>query len=246
MDVFPVKENDLSELLTESAPLEDFEVPVAPEFNEAVEEDSGNGGEKFIPTERFNGLMSKFNKTNEELASERQHTRVLESRLQELEALNIDVSLSKEPNMTDVSNLQTQVEMLTKMLAQQQVANVRNEVLSEYPDIAPFVDLIEAPDPESFKNLAQTLNERVQILKIAGNEGLTPPIQEFNESTIQENPVVDSTPSPVQEVPVYGGGSGSMAPAEGSEDRISEAIKNRDFGAFMRAKTEQTSSELEL
>lgn len=231
----------MSELLTETAPLDDFEVSEAPQSFDAVESDSGEGLGKHVPAERFNGLMSKFNKTQGELDAERQYRLQLEDRLNQFEAANIDIT-PKENTVAEVTDLQTQVEALTQMLARQQVESVRRDVLTEFPDIAPFVDLIEAPDPESFRSLASTLNERVQVLKISdGATGVTP--NDIIEA-VDAAGVVSSAPE--VDIPIFGGGSGSMAPAEGSQDRISEAIKNRDFGAFMRAKTEQTSSELEL
>ena len=231
----------MSESLSEFAPDIDLAAPDAPELIEAVEDESGVGGAKQVPAERFNGLMSKFNKTNEELATERQYRLDLEARLQALEFTEYDMQV-KEPQMADVSNLQNQVELLTQMLAQQQVANVRKDVLTEFPDIAPFVDLIEAPDPESFRSLAQTLNERVQVMKTAS--GGIGDIQESLPDPVA--PVLEEQVVPQIDAPVFGGGSGAMAPAPGTEDRVAEAIKNRDFGAFMRAKTEQASSELEL
>jgi len=160
----------LSELLAETAPLEDSAV-MAPDDSGAVESDSGEGLGKHVPAERFNGLMSKFNKTQGELDAERQYRLQLEERLNQIEAANIDIN-PKENTVTDVTNLQSQVEMLTNLLAKQQVESVRRDVLTEFPDIAPFVDLIEAPDPESFRSLASTLNERVQVLKIS--DGATP------------------------------------------------------------------------
>lgn len=231
----------MSELLAETAPLDDFEVPEAPESFDAVESDSGEGLGKQVPAERFNGLMSKFNKTQEQLDAERQYRMQLEDRLNQIEAASIDIN-PKENAVTDVTNLQSQVEMLTNMLARQQVESTRRDVLNEFPDIAPFVDLIEAPDPESFRSLASTLNERVQVIKVSnGATNVTP-----NDIIEAVDPVGTVSAAPEVEVPVFGGGSGAMAPAEGSQDRIAEAIKNRDFGAFMRAKTEQSSSELEL
>ena len=230
----------MSELLAETAPLEDSAV-MASDDSGAVESDSGEGLGKHVPAERFNGLMSKFNKTQGELDAERQYRLQLEERLNQIEAANIDIN-PKENTVTDVTNLQSQVEMLTNLLAKQQVESVRRDVLTEFPDIAPFVDLIEAPDPESFRSLASTLNERVQVLKIS--DGATPVVPSDIIETV--DPVGSVSAEPEIDVPVFGGGSGAMAPAEGSEDRIAEAIRNRDFGAFMRAKTEQASSELEL
>lgn len=230
----------MSELLAETAPSEDLAAE-APISAGAVESDSGGGSDKQVPAERFNGLMSKFNKTQEELDAERQYRLQLEERLNQIEAASIDIN-PKENAVTDVTNLQSQVEMLTNMLARQQVESTRRDVLNEFPDIAPFVDLIEAPDPESFRSLAATLNERVQVLKVSnGATDVTP-----NDIIEAVDPVGAVSAAPEVEVPVFGGGSGAMAPAEGSQDRIAEAIKNRDFGAFMRAKTEQASSELEL
>lgn len=233
----------MSEPLTETAPDSEFAAfEDAPGAFEAAVEDSGSGGGKTVPAERFNGLMSKFNKTNEQLAYERQQRMDLESRLERLELNEYDF-MPKEPDMPDVTNLQQQVEILTQMLAQQQVDSVRREVLTEYPDIAPFVDLIEAPNAESFKELAKTLNERVQVLKVVGDgQGESPETVIVSEA---EAAVADAG-APEAEVPVFGGGSGAMSPAPSSEDRIADAIRNKDFGAFMRAKTEQVSSELSL
>ena len=233
----------MSEPLTEAAPDAVAEAFEAPAPVEAVVDDSGSGENKIVPAERFNGLMSKFNKTNEELAIERQYRMELESRLQEFEADNDDARF-EETSMTDVGNLQSQVELLTQMLSQQQVNSTRKDILTEFPDIAPFVDLIEAPDPESFRGVAQTLNERVQVIKAAGNGGgVETPVQEF---VAESAPIAETAVAPQPDAPVFGGGSGALAPASGSGDRVAEAIRNRDFGAFMRAKTESSDSELTL
>lgn len=243
MELFFSKEDDkLSELLTDSAPDSEDAAYEVPSEGLAVEEGSGVSEAKVVAAERFNGLMSKFNKTQTELDSERQYRIELETRLQDLEARTNDIK-TEEHSMTDVSGLQSQVEMLTQMLAHQQVESVRKDVLTQYPDIEPFIDLIEAPDVDAFRGLANTLNERIQIMKNV-NAGVV--VSPYEESVEQAPVAIEPVQTPIVEPPIFGGGSGAMAPAEGSEDRISEAIKNRDFGAFMRAKTEQTSSELEL
>jgi hypothetical protein len=232
----------LNELLTESSPENGSTVDEALVPDSAVGTDSGTSEGKTVSAERFNGLMSKFNKTHEELDTERQYRMDLEARLHELEA-KANENQPKDNKMTDVTNLENQVQVLTQMLAQQQIEGVKRSVLEEFPDVAPFVDLIEAGDAESFRSLAKTLNERVQVLKISSGALDGTPDNSIIEATpevaaVESNNAIDA--------PVFGGGSGAMAPSPDAQDRIAEAIRNKDFGAFMRAKTEATASELTL
>lgn len=230
----------MSEPLTGDAPVVDDAVSgfEAPEVPAAVEASSGSGDGKTIPVERFNGLMSTFNKAQAELERVKRERLDLEDRLREFEARINDTDDDREDPVAndEVARLNEQVQMLTNMLVSKEVQGAKESLVKEFPDIAPFADLIDGNDPAAMRALAEQLNERVQVFKAVNGE---PPATPSSEEAPPAAPEAQEQP-PTQEPPVFGGGSGQVPPGGSDiQDRINEAIKNRDLGAFMQAKTEQ-------
>jgi hypothetical protein len=237
----------LSDPLTESVPADGSAAPsvevTAPEAPAAaVEEASGNDGTKVVPVERFNGLMRKFNETQAALDIEQANRKALADRLTDLEAkLESDLAdTQEEPEQVSESNsevaeLKEQVAQLTSLLLeskqQETLSSLQQEVVSEYPEVSEFLDLIVAEDAESYRQAAAQIAERVR--KVTGSEEST--------TTPAEAPAEASTPEP--EAPVVGVGPGTVDAGNPTnvEDRIAEAIKSKDFGAYLQAASERAA-----
>lgn len=231
----------MSDLLAETAPVEVDAATIsdgsAPSAETAVEEVSGVGEEqpKVVPAERFNGLMSKFNQTNQELAQEREHREALEARLLALEERRFDPPPSPQEDITNVSELEdlkSQVDTLTALLLEERQEKYREQVLAEHPEVAPFADLIsDGGGPDAFKANVEAIAERLSGIT-APTEGADP----------EPTNVVDSTTPPP---PVTGAGS-PVAPSESPvtvESRIEAAIEAKDWAAFMQAAHDRAVSD---
>ena len=223
----------MSDLLAETAPVEVDAATIsdgsAPSAETAVEEVSGVGEEqpKVVPAERFNGLMSKFNQTNQELAQEREHREALEARLLALEERRFDPPPSPQEDITNVSELEdlkSQVDTLTALLLEERQEKYREQVLAEHPEVAPFADLIsDGGGPDAFKANVEAIAERLSGIT-APTEGADP------EPTTG---LTSSDPVP----PVTGAGT-SQVPSDNPvtiEDRMEQAIQAKSWADFMQA-----------
>jgi len=200
-----------------------------------VVEASGQEGEKLIPAARFNGLMSKFNQTHDELARERQAREALEQRLQALETTQFNEPQA-EVDVSDVAELQEQVSALSQLLMEERLEAAKAKALAEFPEAAAFADLIQASDPREYRAMAEEVANRIKGSVSAEGSDPTPP-----------TPVTSSTPvePPVNpDVPVGSGGPGLVpeAPAGTAEDAYQAALKNRDFHALIKAKEAMAAS----
>lgn len=225
----------MSDALTDTAPSEGTAAtPVgdeAPVTEPAVVEASGQGDDtKFVEAARFNGLMSKFNKTQEQLLAEQ---RAREELAAEVSALRAELSNRTEPAQetepvseasATPSALEQQVEFLAQELLRERAEKAREQAvqtaLAKYPEAAPFADMLVGESPEQFEQVASDIAERVKTLGVSAPSN-TPPAE------------------PVTEAPVTGGGPG-LVPDGGAnfEDKIAAAIENRDFRTYLRLKQE--------
>lgn len=234
----------MSDLLTETAPEEASAAPdpvgsmEAPEADEAVVEASGGDG-KSIPVERFNGLMSKFNKTQAELRQEQEARALLEHRIQELESqqFNQPHTEADVSDPADIAELKEQVSALNQMLLQAQLENAKAKVFEEFPEAKPFADLISASDEESLRALAKDIAERTRGIVPAGKPA---------ESGASEQAEVVEEPPVNPDVPVAGSGPGLVSQPVGNQEKVAEAIKKRDFLAFLAAKREAAGADSDL
>lgn len=162
----------MSDTLGSNAPLD---APVV-EPAEEVRDNSGS----VVPVERFNGLMSSFHKeqARAELLAEQ-----LAATQREIEALKNQAAVvpptTKEPDMADEATTAAVQALLEKLEAQErrQQEAAKAEVLREYPEVAPFADLLIADTPEELAGLAAEFSARLK--------GLTP-----------EAPAATQEPSP--------------------------------------------------
>lgn len=231
----------MSDTLTETAPTEDEAAsePVgsveAPEVVSPVVEASGQDG-KSIPVERFNGLMSKFNQTNDALTQERAARLAAEQRNQELETQLVSPPIPEVDVSDTTARLESQVNQLTDMLLAERQGAAKARVLEKYPAVTAFEDLLVAETPEDLEALAADINRRL--------EGSAPPPAEVaaGEVVPAAVPPVQSAPAVVP--PATGGGSGLVDDASASAgDLVADAIKSRSFTSYLAAKQSTGASD---
>lgn len=206
----------MSGALPSAAPLDEPDdgspVGESPELEEVVAESHDDG--KFVSVERFNGLMSSFNKT--------------QNRVKELEAELASrpnpVQVEDNPLSDEVTALTQQVQTLLSMLNQREQGSALEAALRDYPEAAPFADLIRGDTAEEMRDVARVLHERVTGLK----GGVQTPPAATQDSAPPAAP-------PVSEPPVLPGG-GSVSDVASLREQVNEAIKRRDFSAAMAAK----------
>lgn len=209
----------------------------APVSEDEVAEDSVGSDGKVIPVDRFNGLMSKFNQTQSELEATR-------TRLAELEArLTSNEQRQEEPppvSDTENSTLQAQVETLTQMLVQERMEGARRQALEEYPEAAPFADLIVADTPDDVREMARLIAERARTANPASTS-----TEEGGEEETETSDTTEATGSETgaategsEEPPVAGGGAAFSSEAS-AEDRINDAVQKGSFADFINAKWEK-------
>lgn len=215
----------MSEALPLDAPAQEsavtsVEVP-APETAAAVASDSAGDG-KTIPVERFNGLMSTYQRAQAELEAERARRTQLEAQL---------ASKQETPNVADNEELLQEVRDLKRALAQRDLKDVRREVLKDYPEAKPFADLIIGESEEDLRTVARTIAERMRTIRT----------QETSNEVNDDEPVVEPTNSAADvddsEPPVIAGGS-SIDATHNPDERVADAIKSGSLTAYLKAKRE--------
>lgn len=201
----------------------------APVSGSAVAEDSVGSGEAVVPADRFNGLMSKFNQTQSELNQTRAQLAELEARLNGSEQQQ-----EYTPPVSDNSALEAQVNELRELLVQERIENARAQALKDYPEAAPFADLIVADTPNDVREMARLIAERAKT----ANPSPTP-VTEAEGGEQEPAPVAEATtPAPSEEPPVAGGGAAFSSEAS-AEDRVVTAIQKGSFSDFINAKWER-------
>lgn len=200
----------------------------APASTDAVAEDSvGNGG-NVVPADRFNGLMGRFNRTQNELEAARAQIAELEARLSGSEPTQ-----ENKPPVSDNSALEAQVQQLQQMLLEERMESARDKALKEFPEAAPFADLIVADTPADVREMARLIAERAK----AASPGTPPPTQAVEAEEVPAS--AEAVPeAPVVEPPVAGGGAAFSSEAS-AEDRVGTAIQKGSFSDFINAKWEQ-------
>lgn len=226
----------MSDALTPNAPADEAAAPsvedTAPATEAAVESGSA-GGEASVPADRFNGLMSTFQRTKNELEAER-------TRRAELEAL-----LASREETTNVSDdaLRDEVSELRQALAEERMERARDKVLDKYPEARPLADLIVGNSVEDLEAVAATIAERLRGLTPAQTAEVVEEVtDEANAAATQESVAGEQVATQeVQEAPVLG--TGGQAPGnEPVGDRVADALQRGDFSAFMQAKYEQLAA----
>lgn len=209
--------------------------PIAPETDSAepsVEDPSpGNGtavaegsvGEaetKTVEAARFNGLMSAHQRILSELETERAARAELEARIN---------SQEETPEVADEAILSRLDAMEERAVKAERKAALA-EVLTKYPDAAPFADLIVGSNVEDIENVAAAVSERAQALKGPGT--VPAPVVEGEGSTATDG----GDAADVAEAPVIGGGH--SAPSEPStNEAVQAALENGSWSEYWKAKS---------
>lgn len=232
----------MSESLPGAAPLEgeavgSVEDPAPPSGEEVVTESAPGQPDapKYVEASRFNGLMGRFNRTQSELERARQ-------RIAELESQLTGPPVQEDSMSNDaVQALQAQVASLQSLLVEQQLEQVRNQAIQEFPGAAPFADLIVANTPEEVRDMARLLHERVQAAVGSTQE---PPADESEEQE-QEPSGAQTTPPaepPAPTPPQVAGGTSIGDTQPDPQTRVVEAIQKGNFSDYLRAKWEATKA----
>jgi hypothetical protein len=234
----------LSEPLTDAAPASsDSTTPVgdsgAPATSEVV---GGSGpGEGVVPAERFNGLMSSFNRTQAQLAEREAELQALRAQLAQPPVNepqeNQPVTAATEAPTAEVAELRAQLAEVQGQLAQvsQHFAEQNRDrmfqtLVQEFPEVAPFADLIVADTPDQARALAQEISERVQQVKGQTQSSTTEPASE--PAAQEQNPAPQAQAAPT-------GAGGVAFASEAPATSRAEAIKAGDFAAWMKAAAQE-------
>lgn len=215
----------MSEALTPEAPETDSIAPsvevTAPEDGTAVADGSAGGAAaKTVDASRFNGLMSAHQRTLADLESERARNAALEARINSQEEI---------PEVADDAIL-ARLDQMEERAQRAEREAALSRALAQYPDAAPFADLIVGSNAEDIENVAAAIAERAATLK---GTGIAPaPVVEGGDPVI-----TPTTEPPVQEdAPVIGGGH--SAPGEPSAiEAVSAALSKGDWAAYWQAKS---------
>lgn len=206
----------------------------APAAATEVVEGSVNG-ENSVPVARFNGLMSSFNKVQNEKTA-------LETQLSELRSELAKPAPTKEITPTMSDDVLSEVQQLRQMLMEERLNGARRAALDEFPDAKPFADLIVADTAEDMRDLARVISERLQASKAPATSTEAPAEGEAaTEAESGGTKQVVAAVEPVVEAPVTGGGSGYVQEAA-VEDRVAESVRKRSFSDFLTAKWEAADS----
>lgn len=177
----------------------------------------------FVPKSRFNGLMSSYNRTQNELQAAQARLAALEAQLAE--------KPEQEMPVTDVSGLEAKVNDLAALLIEQQMENARLKALEEFPEAKPFADLINASTPTEIRQVAEAIAQRVRA---AG--GTEAEAQAAAGAAVEvAEAAAEETTTEAPEVPVVAGGTtydSQVLPSEAVQD----AIAKKDFASYLAAK----------
>jgi len=228
--------------LPENAPADAQDAPPvgepAPASEGAVEE--GSGHEDVVPAARFNGLMGAYQKLKNE-----QDARIAALQA-ELDAVRTQQPKEETPVVSDASTTAAEVAALKEMLLQERLDAAKARALQEHPEAAPFADLIVANSPEEVRDLAKTIADRVKSAFAA-----SAPAPASGEPAPQGEPAPATPAAPADAsseapapaapaAPVVGGAAtvpGDLNPNE----RLKQAIANRDFAGYLQAKFEMAA-----
>lgn len=236
----------MSEPLTEAAPASPGDAtPVGdtstPPASEVV---GGSGpGEAVVPAERFNGLMSTYNRTQAQLAEREAELAALRAQLaspqngtqetQPVTAATEGATVEVAELRAQLAEVQGQLAQVSQHFAEQNKDQLFRNLVQEFPDVEPFADLIVANSPDEARALAQEISERVQAVK--GQP--TPPASEPEPQ--------GQAPAPQAQEPPAGAGGVAYVNEAPATSRA-EAIKAGDFAAWMKAAATEAVTQDDL
>lgn len=193
------------------------EAAPAPPAEPAVETDSVDS-DGVVPKERFNGLQSRYQSDKSAWDAER---RAYEAEIERLHRSQEDDGMTEtNPEVLE------EVRQLRQELVNERLGRVRAEILSEFPEVAPFADLIVGRDADEIRSVAADLAGRVK--QLAPAEAGTPPAAE---------PTGDA-PAPAADAPPT---APSFAPPTSAndevsvDDRVADAVERRSWTDYLAA-----------
>lgn len=218
----------MSDALTPDALGEEAAVAeTAPAPLPAVESDSA-GGVNSVPAERFNGLMSTYQREKSQWEND------LAAMKSELESLRDNKENSSVSETNDLHEELSELRSLVGRLVQTNVKSERDQVLDKYPEAKPFADLILGETAEEIEQVASAIAERVKLLgdvaPVATDETVEP-----QTAAEVSAPATTAPPAPV--APEQGGAAAATG-AVAVETKKQEALANKDFNAFIEAQFE--------
>jgi hypothetical protein len=178
--------------------------------------------------------MGRFNRTQNELQEAR---RQLEERV-------ASPTIEETPSVVDTA-LTEQVSVLTNLLLEERNANARTKVLQDFPHLKVFEDLLVADTPEELREVAGILSDRLKQVGVGSTD--TAATDTTTTETPADQAIVETAsgePPASTEAPVTGGGQTFSTDAAIS-DRLVEAVKNKDFGSFLKASREKAVLDAE-
>lgn len=169
-----------------------------------------------IPTERFNGLMSKYNADKSAWELERESMRT------QLESLETQ-AVTENNDMSD--EVLAEVRQLRQELQQEKLKGVRAAAVAKYPGSAPLADLIIGDTPEAIEAMASELHERLTALTTA--TGAAPAATETSTTAPAATAAPVSAP--------LAGGAVNVDDGATADENVHTALESGDFSAFLRA-----------
>lgn len=220
----------MSQTLTPDAPSQDLAADPqgtpAPTSGGEVAVGSAGGGD-FIEKARFDGLMSSYNKTKNELEGR------LAAATQEIDSLRAaqEQNGPQVSQTNDIAGLQEQVGQLSQLLVKQQIESATKDALEKYPEAKPLADLIVGNSPEEIEDVARTIADRLKGISAGAPDPEVEPVVDP-----QVNPEVKPEITPV--APVVGGGT-AAPDTEALVTKKAEALASGNLGAFLEAAWEE-------
>lgn len=123
---------------------------VTPQVAPTASQPSAQAPAGYVSEDRFNGLMSLFNKQQEQIKA--------------LQATPAPASqpAPAAPAAPQQDDLRQTVEEIRYELLQAKMDAARAEALRAFPEVAPFADLLQAETPQDIVELAQELSNRLK------------------------------------------------------------------------------------
>ena len=219
----------MSDALTPETPDTPATVPQGSLASDPAVDGGSAGGAAVVPVERFNGLMSTYNREKAEAQTN------IEALQAELEAVRAE--MNKETNSVPDDDVKQEVAALRELLLEERRENTLTKALEEYPSAKPFADLIVGGTPEDIREAARLIHERVALL----TDGQ--PTHEGGAPT-EGAPVTEEGSAPVTPVTPPAPEAGGIVSVSGdvtSADRKREAIEKKDFMGFLDAAWDEQS-----
>lgn len=154
----------MSQTLTTPAPGENE--AVAPEAAPSPAPEVAGGSTdstEVVPAERFNGLMSSFNRLQSESEA---RIAALEAEANSLRETRETPEVTEQISDPQIATLVEQNQALITRLAAKDAAEVKRAILEKYPEAKLFEDMLIGDDPEALEAVAATIAARLKPAEV--------------------------------------------------------------------------------